>query len=249
MSSPVVCVTAFRQGNPDNLIERVRAEVFLDSVRKLASFGIPCVALFADTQTTCLDILKRTGVVLVAQQSMGMGNIRREVIREASSLFPKAEFYCWLEPEKSDLPRFISPMVALMSKEKSGLGIFNRTSMASYPPEQAYYYLFCRTVASNLVGFDFDYAFGPMVMSKLATRFFLEYMGEYGDKWDAILVPRLRIMKHAMGTSLLPIDFENDSRMTAIESGDPNMMLKRIEQINNVVPSLIKEWDELNITF
>ena len=247
MSSQVVCVTTFRQGNPDNPIERVRAEVFLDLAKKLDGFGIPCVTLFTETQAGFLDSLKRLRTVLVAQQSMGMGNIRREAISAACSLFPDAEFYCWLEPEKPDLPRFISSMVTLMSREKSGLGLFNRVGMGSYPTEQAYYYLFCRAVASKRIGFDVDYAFGPMVMSKLATGYFLEYGGEYGDQWEAILVPRLQIIKQGIGVSILSIDFENDPRMTAIESGDPSMVLKRLEQLNNVIPSLIKEWDKLNL--
>lgn len=242
----MVCITTFRQGYADNPIELARAEVFLDTAKKLGNLGIPCVALSRETQTSFLDSLKHLGVVPVAQQSMGMGNIRREVIGTACSLFPDVEFYCWLEPEKPNLPAFILPMATLMSQEKSGLGLFNRVSMTSYPTEQAYYYLFCRAVASKLVGFDLDYAFGPMVMSKSATRYFLEYGGEYGDKWEAILIPRLRIIKQGIGVSLLSIDFENDPRMTAIESGNPSIVLKRLEQLNNIIPSLIKEWDKLN---
>jgi len=173
---------------------------------------------------------------------MGMGNIRREAISAACSLFPDTEFCCWLEPEKPNLSIFIYPMVALMSEEKTELGMFNRVSMTSYPIEQAYYYLFCRAVASKLIGFDLDYAFGPMIMSKAATQYFLDYKGEYGDRWEAIMIPRLRIMKQGIRVSLLNIDFKNDPRMTEIESGDPDVILERIEQLNNVIPSLIKEW-------
>lgn len=247
MSSQVVCVTTFRQGHVDNPIERVRAEVFLDSAKKLSDLGTPCVTLFTETQTSFLDSLEHLGVILVAQQSMGMGNIRREVISAACSLFPDAEFYCWLEPEKPNFPMFISPMVMLMSQEETVLGLFNRVSMTSYPTEQAYYYLFCRSVANKLMGFDLDYAFGPMIMSKSATQYFLEYGGEYGDRWEAVLVPRLRIIKQGIGVSILSIDFENDPRMTAIESGNPSIILKRLEQLNNVIPSLINEWNKLNL--
>lgn len=244
MNSRIVCVTTFRQGRSDNPIERTRAEVFLDSAKKLRNLGIPCVALLAETQASFLKSLERLGVVAVIQRSMGMGNIRREAISAACSLFSDADFYCWMEPEKPNLPKFFLPIVKLMSQEKSGLGLFNRIKMTSYPTEQAYYYLFCRAVASKLVGFDLDYAFGPMVMSKPTTRYFLEYQGEYGDKWEAILVPRLRIIRQGVGVSLLCVNFKNDPRMTAIESGNQNMMLKRLEQFNNVIPSLIEEWNK-----
>lgn len=133
-----------------------------------------------------------------------------------------------------------------MCKEQSELGIFNRIDMVSYPPEQAYYYLFCRAVATHFVGFDIDYAFGPMVMTRIATQYFLDYRGEYGDKWDSILIPRLRIIKDGLRISVLPIYFQNDLRMKQLEAGNPIIILKRLEQFNNVVPSLITEWQRLN---
>lgn len=126
MGSRVVCVTTFRQGSSNNPVELTRAEVFLDSAKNLNSLGIPCVALLKETQIDFIDSLKPLGIIPVNQQSMGMGNIRREAINAARSLFPNTEFYCWLEPEKPDLPRFISPMVTLMSQENSGIGLFNR---------------------------------------------------------------------------------------------------------------------------
>ena len=74
-------------------------------------------------------------------------------------------------------------MAYKMQKEQSVFGIFNRTDMTSYPPEQAYYYLFCRTVANQLIGFDIDYAFGPMMMTAKTIPYFLAYSGNnYGDK-------------------------------------------------------------------
>jgi len=247
MSSNIICVTTFRQGNIDNPVKRVRAEVFLDTAKKLREFNIPCVTLFTETQADFLEHLKRLGIVLAEQRSSDMGNIRREVISMARSLFPNAEFYCWLEPEKPNLIKHIFPIITVMSRENSTLGLFNRAGMTSYPSEQAYYYLFCRAAASKLMGFDLDYAFGPMIISKSAIRWFLEYNGEYGDKWDAILVPRLRIIKQRMRITLLPINFENDPRMTAVESGNSSVILKRLEQFNNIIPSLIKEWNKLNV--
>ena len=246
MNSQIVVVTTFRQGNPQNPIERLRAKVYLDTAMRINCLGIPCVTLFTDTHEGYITFLRGLGVNPVEQESHGMGNIRREAIATACSLFPNATYYCWLEPEKSNLPMFIPSIVRIMYQQDSELGLFNRTCMVSYPTEQALTYLFCRTVASNLVTFDIDYAFGPMVMSKRAIQYVLDYSGEYGDKWEAILIPRLRIIKEGLGISIVPIDFENDSRMTAIESGNPTMVLKRLGQLNNIIPSLIKEWASLN---
>lgn len=192
----IICVTTFRQGNPENMVERIRSEVFLDTVCKILNAGLSIVVIHTETQESVLIMLKQLGVVLVKQQALGMGNIRREALSESCVHFSTARYFCWLEPEKPDLVRFIVPMAYQMKQEQSDFGIFNRIDMVSYPPEQAHYYLFCRAVATQLIGFDIDYAFGPMMMTPAIIPYFLKYSGgRYGDKWDSILVPRLRIIK------------------------------------------------------
>jgi hypothetical protein len=241
----IICVTTFRQGNPENRIEELRTKVFLDTAVKFADAGLPFVIVYIETQKDILEKLEELGLILCLQQSTGMGNIRREAMFEALKAFPEAKYLCWLEPEKPDMVRFVKPMCSKMEQEQSVLGMFNRITMSSYPAEQAHYYLFCRAVATQLIGFDLDYAFGPMMVVNSAVSYFLEYRGEYGDKWDSILIPRLRIINGNTGMSVLPVDFQNDPRMTLAESGNPAIILKRLEQFNNVIPSLISEWERL----
>lgn len=243
--SVAVCLTTFRQGDSENLIDTVRSEVFMDSVIALNKNSIPCVALTTETSNQFIQKIEGLDVVVLSQESVGMGNIRREVLSKTISLYPEIDFYLWMEPEKLNLVKFINAMANLMNVEKSDLGIFNRNSMNSYPEEQAYYYLFCRKVASRLLGFDFDYAFGPIMMSKLGAKYFLDYNGEYGDRWESIMIPRLRAINDGLKFSVLNINFENDPRMTDVESGDSDMILKRIDQLNNVIPSLLKEFERL----
>jgi len=84
-------------------------------------------------------------------------------------------------------------------------------------------------------------------MTPATIPYFLEYSGgKYGDKWDSILVPRLRIIKDEIKFSILPISFQNDKRMTCVESGNAAIILKRLDQFNNVIPSLVAEWQLLN---
>lgn len=243
-SKEIVCVTTFRQGNLENAIERIRSEVFLDTMHRISDAGLSFVV---ETQESVLKTLKRLGAITMEQQTFGMGNIRREALAGSRSHFPNARYFCWLEPEKPDLVRFIVPMAYQMEQDQSDFGIFNRTDMASYPPEQSHYYLFCRAVATQFTGFDIDYAFGPMMMTPVTISYFLEYSGDkYGDKWDSILIPRLHIIKDGIKFSVLPISFQNDKRMTCVESGNAAIILKRLEQFNNVIPSLITEWQRLN---
>ena len=246
-SREIVCVTTFRQGDPENVIEKIRSEVFLDTAHRILDAGLSLVVVYIETQESVLRILQQFGAVLIKQQTSGMGKIRREAFSESQIHFPSARYFCWLEPEKPDLVRFIVPMANQMKQAQSDFGIFNRIDLASYPTEQAHYYLFCRAVATQLVGFDIDYAFGPMMMTPATISYFLEYSGDrYGDKWDSILVPRLRIIKGGIKFSVLLVSFQNDERMMRVESGNMAIVLKRLEQFNNVIPSLIAEWRLLN---
>lgn len=141
--------------------------------------------------------------------------------------------------------RFAHALMTLMESEQSVLGLWNRNIMDSYPKEQACYYLFCRAVASRLVGWDLDYGFGPMILTPASLPYFLKYDGRYGDQWDSILVPRLQVIHEQLGVLVKSIDFQNDPRMFAIEDGRTDIILKRIEQLGKVVPSLMTEWSTL----
>ena len=41
----------------------------------------------------------------------------------------------------------------------------------------------------NLTGREFDIWFGPRLFNKKTSKYFLDYNGEYGDKWESIFIP------------------------------------------------------------
>jgi len=172
-----------------------------------------------------------------------MGVVRRQALCAAASE-ADVEFVFWTEPEK--------PHCAVVLQSITELGIpanqtlfFNRNSMSSYPKEQVCYYEFIRAVATSQLGFDFDYGFGPMLIHKSGLRQFVEYEGDYGDKWDAVLVPRLRLISSHLPFSVLPISFQNDKRLLQCEQGNARIIQKRLQQLNNVVPSMLSELTRL----
>ncbi len=245
MSKSLAVITTIRQGSSQNPVERTRAEVFLDTAMACFSLEIPLIAIFKDCSEEYLKKLDELKVVLVSQSTNGMGSVRREAIKVGIDTAFGVKYYLWTEPEKPNFPILASKTIAALDESSAEFCFFNRHSMNTYPLEQAYYYLFCRSAASRLVGFDLDYAFGPMILTKDSARFLLEYEGEYGDLWDSILIPRLRILRGHIPYMVKMIEFYNDPRMTAIESGNPEMILKRIKQFKNVIPSLITEWQKL----
>lgn len=237
-----VAVTTIREGDSDSAVERVRAEIFLDTAKELAVHGIDCIAVHTDCSESYLDRARSVGTRLIPETRSGMGHSRRQAIRAG---FESGADYCfWLEPEKSDMPRFLNRMISHMRKKRASLGLFTRKDLRSYPREQALYYAFCRSVASRLLGSAIDYGFGPMVIARNAMPYFLDYNGDYGDTWDSILIPRLRILQGG-GVATLSIAFRNDARLTAVEDGRDDMILKRVTQLGSVIPALIEEWRRL----
>ena len=241
MSTDLVAMTTFRQGSAENLIELVRAGVFLDTARNCRQLGIPLVVVYVDCSVAFLDELASLGATLVEQNCMGMGAIRRQAMQAAAENFAEAGNFLWLEPEKPGMPAIAQAVCADRTKHSPSATFFNRRSMSSYPPEQAHYYMFVRSVATKMLGLNIDYGFGPMLLTKRTMRFFLDYKSNHGDLWDSILVPRVGIIRAGSLFHIAEIDFVNDPRMTAIELGNPQIILKRLEQLKNVVTSLVAE--------
>jgi hypothetical protein len=238
----LLIVTTVRQGSEFKEVEKLRGTIFLDTANRANVLNIPILAVYQDCHADYLQVLKDLDVELIEQESEGMGGVRREALQKAVQVHPEFEYYLWMEPEKPGLISSIPSICDSLSASSPVLCLFNRIHMDSYPPEQACYYGFVRAVATALIGFDFDYGFGPMVLTKQAVPYFMSYRSNFGDLWDSILVPRLRVIKSGAPYRILPLDFVNDLRMTRMEQGNSQMILKRIEQLNNVVPSLIAEW-------
>jgi hypothetical protein len=242
VKSHIVALTTIDYGLYPTVPQKVRSDVFLDTAKNLRELGIPCIALAAECSDAYIRRVREHDVVVVPESNHGMGAARREVFAKGLELFPSAVHYLWLEPEKSHLPQHALRLSRQMLSQDAVLGLFNRGRMNSYPQEQAYYYLFCRAVASQLFGFDTDYAFGPMIMTKKSLPYFLDYRGDYGNLWDSILIPRVRLFYDRERICISHAAFQNDERMKLAESGDPEFILKRVRQIDNVIPSLISEW-------
>src|SRR5690242_4161909 len=110
MCPVIVAMTTIRQGSELDLIERVRAVVALDTCRLLAEHQIPTVVVYAETEPMYLQVMKSYGSHLVQQKIYGMGAARREAFTSSLKIFPEADYFFWLEPEKPDMVRFVWPM-------------------------------------------------------------------------------------------------------------------------------------------
>ncbi len=77
-----------------------------------------------------------------------------------------------------------------------------------------------------------------LVSGNSATHF-LTHVGENGDKWDSIDIPKLRALLSGATSNVFEIDDVHPEFQTAAETGNMALLLKRIEQADVVSKEMI----------
>ena len=226
---------------PRNAIEDVRADLALKMILDARREGHNVLALDGGSEPERLAPIENCGARIVKQIGQGMGVARREAIAGAAKFFPNEMVFVWLEPEKVNMIAHLTAALQTTVASGCSFAFFNRTSLASYPPEQACAYGVVRGVASDLLGVDLDFMFGPVVFTKFMLHYFLNYDGKYGDKWDSIHIPKLRAINDGASYRVIDIDYEHPASQTDAEKGDLDYLRKRIEQASLVIRAMVKE--------
>ncbi len=187
---------------------------------------------------------------------LGMGAGRRFILQKGREAVGDDGVVCWLEPEKYTIIPDIEAIVAPILEGRADLVIPKRTpeAMLGHPlPQQLAEALgngyFNQLLGDKYPNAEFDPWFGPFATNQTALQHFLNYEGEYGDRWDSIFIPRLRAA--AAGLRLVSVVAENyqyppEQRETE-ELGWFDMTPKRVGQLNNLVPALQEEAEKLGL--
>lgn len=187
--------------------------------------------------------MRSLGAVVWQQTQPGMGNARREALRHALDLSCQA--IVWIEPEKYPMVPLLHAGVRAIVDEGFDLAMFRRLTLDSYPPEQAMAYKMAGLAFQYLYGFDCDYGFGPLCMSpRAATEYFLSYHGEYGDVWDSIHIPKLRMIVEGQPFTIIDVDYRHPPEQTEAETG-VELFMKRVEQISQITDAVFRESQRL----
>lgn len=237
----VIVTTTLAKIAPE--FEGVRAKLALKTIRAARKHGYRILTIDGGSPATYIRRMHTLGAMVKKERRPGMGNCRRQAIASGCTQRIRGhlpEAIAWIEPEKHTMIPFLKKAVKLIVERKVDLVMF-RISLESYPPEQKFYYALGRLAFRYLTGMKFDYPFGPVIMSRRAARFFLEYKGEYGDLWDSILIPKLRIIKAGLSVVEIPIRYSNPKEQTRAEVGNMDLFVKRVRQLENLISSMKKE--------
>ena len=221
-------------------VESVRAELAIKMIISARESGYDVVVLDADSESELLDVIRKTGAIIVRQIGKGMGVARREAFVAAENHFSQSDAFIWLEPEKVSMVQHLQSAVEHVANGKD-FAFFNRQSLESYPPEQAHAYALVRLAAQYILKVDLDFMFGPFVMSKAMIHYFVNYDGKYGDKWDSIHIPKLRAIKGGATYQVVEIDYTHPREQSEVETGIMRLFMKRIEQAHLVAEAMWQE--------
>lgn len=178
----------------------------------------------------------------VTNQIPNMGPDRRRLMRLVYDRMKNpSDVALWTEEKPKlmlDLDRIVGPIV----RGEVDLVIPARTekAWASHPTEQVLIEKFCNRAFHAFTGVEIDCWFGPFAANLAALAMFL-FRQEDGtdDKWMSIHGPRVDII--GQGLLVKSVDVPNyryDADQRAEEEGNTDLILKRVAQINNLVPAL-----------
>ncbi len=217
-----------------------------DAVRR----GFTVVVLDDRSLEADLMPLKDTGAHVFQQEarckddSVCTGVSRREALSRALEFATDpSDFLIWTEPEKHPLIWDLHLALDTVEGQETQMVMFNRTSLESYPPEQAHAYAIVRLAARYLVGYDLDFMFGPVAFRREISHYWSDYDGAHGDKWDCIHIPKLRALRAGVAYRVFSTSYVHPPEQTASEIGNVELLMKRIEQASVVVRAMAKEYE------
>jgi len=241
MGQAAVATTTFYRS-----VDDLRMKLALRTIKEAYENEYPIVVVDGGSPDEVCRQFHEQGAYLYHQEKPGMGASRRQAIAEAARLVNNDEVVIWMEPEKYTLVSEFPKIVPLVLNGQVDLVVPARKTMASYPPEQQSAELFGNLAFAYLTCYNFDVWFGPRAMNQRAAQYFLDYQGEYGDKWDSIFIPLLRMVRDGLSLASIEVDYIHPQEQTAAESSF-DFLVKRLDQLANLVPSMGQEARKLGL--
>ncbi len=225
----------------------VRARFALATVNKAAALGLSVIVVDGGSCEELRNGLVERGAILYSEKERGMGPSRRQAMQAAWNIVSPLGSVLWMEPEKWPLISQVFLIETAMKETGADIVVPMRKSMTSYPPIQEAAERLGNMYFAKATGHELDVWIGPRLIGPNAMEFFLNYKGEYGDKWDSIFIPIVRAIAYGMKVVGVEVNYVHPPEQTAAEEADPGMDLKRLVQLDNLVPAIYTEARKLGL--
>lgn len=237
--------------NSNSQIDRSRAEIATRAIKAAHDFGYRLVIVDGGSYDEFLRTIEGYGS-LFQENPRGMGSGRRQGIREGLKF--EVPVIGWSEVEKEAYMREPWKTSVPILEDRADLVYPARPSLNDYPTSQQHAERFGNTVLMHLTGAQLDYWFGPKTWRRDISDYFLNYPPEnrtlelgkrkiqLEDKWDSLHLPVLDIIKAGKRVISVTVNYQHPRQQTIDEETDADMDLKRLEQLQNLVPASIAYW-------
>lgn len=242
----IVMATRYQTNNESDW---VRADLARRTVEKARNLGYEVIIVDGGSKADLLNAFESSGAILKVEppkegETTNWGLRRRMAFQIAYER--NKPVIVWTEPEKEPFISQIEKVVYPILEGKADISIPRRKSIASYPSIQQDIERFANAYWEKLTGLDLDIWFGPRAWKRDITNYFLDYKGDYGDRWEVTFVPILRAIMDGKKVADVKIDYLHPSEQTAIEEDNLDFFKKRAEQLHNVVSAVRQDWEKIH---
>lgn len=228
--------------NPDKEIEILRSRLALSAVKAATELGYAQIILDSGSSDEFLREVEQHGQKVISDKPKTIGIGRRMVISEA--LKTDKKYIAWTEPEKVTYVPEIYKTLLPLAEQSADLVVPKRRSLESYPLLQQHAESFGNGFWKELTGTSLDVWFGPRTWRREMSNYFLNYQGEYGDKWDCIYIPVLDAVLDRKKVVSTEVDYVNPKDQTESEEHNLTYHLKRLDQLENLVKTIALHWEK-----
>jgi len=236
MSQIVIATTTMYKSVEDH-----RAQVALRTIQQTVQHGHKIVVVDSSPQKV-KNMFSDAGAFVFQDNGKTYGQSIRQAIRLAiENAPPGTQFIARIEPEKDTIVRYLKHMT------RHAITIPRRASLSSYPVLQQHAENFGNEAFRIRTTRSLDMWFGPRVFYYTAAKFFLEYNGEYGDRWDSIFIPVIRAIAAGEDIGEEVVNFAYPPEQLAAENDSFEMVKKRLDQLSNLIQAIGLECAALGI--
>lgn len=171
----VVTTTFYRS------LEETRLQLALDTITKAKEMDFRILIVDGSPNPQIKQVFQKFGAKVIHQQEPGMGESRRQLFQWAYSMTDPGDVVFWTEPEKTDIIRFISEIVAPIFRGECSISIPVRSekSWKTYPEFQQVSEAVANRVFREVTGLETDIMFGPV---SLGRSILPEFFGCFPEK-------------------------------------------------------------------
>jgi len=251
--------TWYQKGQQNN---EVRAKIAERTIKTAVDSGYKMVIVDGGSEDWFLKSIEGCGAEIIPQTAKGMGAGRREVLQYIYNL--NTPLIGWMEPEKEDYVKEIIKTIPPIVEGKADLVAPDRRKIISgsyiipsYPTSQQGAEAFGNACWKELTGTNLDIWFGPRTWKRELSKYFLEYNGKnlsyltkngeeisYGDNWDSIFIPVMQAILDGKKIVGVNVNYTHPQSQTSFEEGNYEFTIKRLDQLNNLVPALTNYWNK-----